>query len=411
MNILYHDASAHSVYYCNDHCDFFYYFSTTIFNIYSKFDRLTVNEIKIGDEAMEWRSYVQEIAPYVPGKSIEAVKKKYNLDEVLRLASNENQLGPAPKAQEAMERALLDGHLYPDASTTALREKLAELYKVQPEQVMTGNGADNVISLVISAYINEGDEVLYCSPTFPAYRSSTLLMGGTPVEIPLKDGVTFDLDSLQAKITDKTKLIFICNPNNPTGTVVEAERLKQFVKEVPDYVTVVLDEAYIEYVKDESYVTGIDFFHEGYNVITIRTFSKFYSLAGLRVGYAIASEAILEPVLRLREPFACNRIAVAGAMATLDDTTFTKEHFNMNEAGKQFLTKAMNKLDFVVTPSATNFLFVDVKRNANQLFEDLLQRGIIVRPCTGWGYDEHIRVSIGTKEQNDLLINTLKAIL
>ncbi len=360
---------------------------------------------------MEWRSYVQEIAPYVPGKSIEAVKKEYKLDEVLRLASNENQLGPSPKAQEAMQQALLDGHLYPDASTTALREKLAELYEVRPEQVMTGNGADNVISLVISSYINEGDEVLYCSPTFPAYCSSTLLMGGTPVEVPLTDEVIFDLDALQAKITDKTKLIFVCNPNNPTGTIVEAERLKQFVKEVPDHVTVVLDEAYIEYVREESYVTGIDLFHEGYDIITIRTFSKFYSLAGLRVGYAIASEAILEPVLRIREPFACNRIAVAGAVATLDDIEFTEEHFKMNEVGKQFLTKEMTKLGFTVIPSATNFLFVDVKRDANQLFGDLLQRGVIVRPCTGWGYGEHVRISIGTKEQNDLLINTLKTIL
>lgn len=356
---------------------------------------------------MQWREQVKDIASYVPGKSIEAVKIEHELDEVIRLASNENPLGPSPLALKAMQEALLDSHLYPDASTTVLRERLAVLYNVLPEQVMTGNGADNVISLVISAYINEGDEVIYCSPTFPAYRSSTLLMGGKPIEVPLTKNMTFDLDGMKESITDRTKLVFICNPNNPTGTIVEAEKLRDFIENLPNHVTVIMDEAYIEYVSDKSYLTGIDFFHEGHNVITIRTFSKYYSLAGLRVGYAIAREDILEPILRLREPFACNRIAVAGAVGTLDDKEFMAKHEKMNEAGKQKLTKELTELGFEVTPSETNFLFVDVKRNAFELFELLLKRGIIIRPCTGWGFTEHIRVSIGTEEQNTLLIDIL----
>lgn len=360
---------------------------------------------------MEWRQYVKKIAPYVPGKSIEAVKKELNLEEVLRLASNENPLGPSPKAKEALHRAMLDVHLYPDAPATELREKLASLYGVLPEQVITGNGADNVISFVISAYVNEGDEVLYCTPTFPAYRSTTLLMGGTPVQVPLTEKFTFDLDGLKANITEQTKLIFICNPNNPTGTIVDSEALEQFIKDVPEHVTVVLDEAYIEYVRKENYLTGVDFFKKGYPVITIRTFSKFYSLAGLRIGYAIASEEIIEPMLRLREPFAVNRPAIAAAIATLDDTEFTERHFNMNEEGRRFLKEEMEKLGFIVYPSWTNFLFVHVKRDGKKLFDELLQKGIIVRPCHGWGYDGYVRISIGTKEQNEWLIETLKTIL
>ncbi|AOV07446.1 histidinol-phosphate transaminase [Sporosarcina ureilytica] len=357
---------------------------------------------------MRWRKYVKQIAPYVPGKSIEAVKKEFNLDAVLRLASNENPLGPSSKAVDAMQQAMAESHLYPDPTAAELREKLATIYGVLPEQIITGNGADNVISFVISAFVNEGDEVLYCTPTFPAYRSTTLLMGGKPVEVPLTKELTFDLDSLKENITDKTKLIFICNPNNPTGTIVESNALEQFIASVPEHVTVILDEAYIEYVRKENYLTGIDFFKKGYPVITIRTFSKFYSLAGLRVGYAVASEEMLAPMLRLREPFAVNRPAIAAAVATLDDTEFTEDHFEMNEAEKLALSEKMEELGFTVYPSSTNFLFIHIKSDAQELFNALLKKGIIIRPCTGWGYDEYVRISIGTKEQNELLLSTLK---
>src|SRR5699024_10565437 len=270
-----------------------------------------------GVHHMKWRGFVEQISPYVPGKSIEAVKKEYNLTEVHRLASNENPLGPSEKAKEAMAEAAMEAHLYPDTSALSLRETLADLYGVTSDEILTGNGADNVISLVVSAYVNEGDEVLYCTPTFPAYRSSTLLMGGVPVEVPLKEDFTYDLEAMQASITPKTKLVFICNPNNPTGTIVDKAALEKFIQEVPDHVLVILDEAYIEYVTDVVYKTGIDFYKDGYPVLTIRTFSKFYSLAGLRIGYALGSKEVLDPILRLREPFALNRIAIAAAVASV----------------------------------------------------------------------------------------------
>lgn len=359
---------------------------------------------------MNWRRYVENIAPYVPGKSIEVVKKESNKEEIIRLASNENPIGPSTKVVEAIRKNMKNIHLYPDSSAIELRTKLASLYDVQEDEIITGNGADDVISTVISAFVNEGDEVLYCNPTFPAYRSSTILLGGEPVEVPLTKDFTYDLEELRKKITERTKLIFICNPNNPTGTIVNAFELEHFISNVPEHVIVVLDEAYIEYVRKEDYLTGIDFFKRGAKVITIRTFSKYYGLAGLRVGYAIASKELLKPMLRLRAPFAVNRLAISAAIAAIDDIEFTENHFKMNELQKNYLQKELQKLGFTVYPSSTNFLFVHVKRNGEELSEQLLQKGIIVRSCHSWGYDEHIRISIGTKEQNELLLKALRSL-
>lgn len=355
-----------------------------------------------------WRNYVKEIAPYIPGKSIEEVKAEFQLDEVIRLASNESPMGTSPRVIEAITRAAMECHLYPDASATHLREELAALYGLRREEVMTGNGADNLISILISAYVNEKDEVLYCTPTFPAYRSATLLMGGVPVEVPMSEDFTFDLESLKEHISERTKLIFICNPNNPTGTIVDAAALEAFVREVPEHTMVVLDEAYIEYVQNENYLTGIDFYKKGYPVVTIRTFSKFYGLAGLRVGYAIAAEEILDPMLRIREPFATNRIAIEAAIAALRDEDYTKEHLAINDEGKKYLEQELTELGYTVYTSYTNFLFVDLKEDVKTLFDALLTKGIIIRPCGAWGYPNFARISIGTMEQNQRLIDALK---
>lgn len=360
---------------------------------------------------MEWRKEVEQIAAYVPGKSIEEVKQQYGLEEVHRLASNENPLGPSEKAQRAMQKAVLETHLYPDTSASALREVLAETYHVSADEIMTGNGADNVISIVVSAYVNEGDEVLYCTPTFPAYRSSTLLMGGVPVEVPLREDFTFDLHAMKENITEKTKLIFICNPNNPTGTIIDHAEMEAFIRDVPKDVLVVLDEAYIEYVDVEGYKTGMDLFKEGYNVLTIRTFSKFYSLAGLRVGYAIGTKKVLEPMLRLREPFALNRVAIAGAVESIQDVAFGEKHVKMNREEKVFLTEQLEALGCKVFPSHTNFIFVDMKQDGVVLFEKLLEKGFIIRPCAGWGLQNYVRISIGTHEQNKQFIDRLKDML
>src|SRR5690625_567649 len=357
-----------------------------------------------------YRDALQAIDPYIPGKSMEDVKNEYNLDAPIRLASNENRFGPSPKATQAAKEAMIDTHLYPDSTAKILRKCLAELYGVHSKQVMTANGADEVLSLLIAAYINDGDEVIYGTPTFPTYRSETLLMGGIPKEVPLTKEWKYDLNKMLDMITNKTKMIIICNPNNPTGTIVLQEELADFINKVPNNVLVVMDEAYIEYhIQQIKYLTSIDLFKQSFdNLITVRTFSKFYGLAGLRVGYAIGLEQHLEPIQRIRPPFATNRPAIEAAVQAIKDKAFSSKHIPEMEEQKAYLEKELTKIGFTVIPSATNFLFVHVKKDATDLFEQLLYKGIIIRPCAPWGLPEYARITIGTKEQNDKLIYDLK---
>ncbi|HLR68871.1 MAG TPA: histidinol-phosphate transaminase [Virgibacillus sp.] len=357
-----------------------------------------------------WRRFIKDIDPYIPGKSIEDVRKEYHLERVIRLASNENPLGASPKAIEAAKQSLDEVGYYPDTTAKALREQLAHFYNVSSEEIMTANGADNILTLLISAYVNKGDEVVYCTPTFPAYRSTTLLMGGVPVEVDLTADWCFDLDAIAEHITDKTKIIFICNPNNPTGTIVSSEQLVAFLDKVPNQVQVVLDEAYIEYVDDLDYMTGIKLYKKSYPVITVRTFSKYYGLAGLRTGYAVGSKEKLAPMLRIREPFATNRVAIHAATAALSDKEFAENHLQETKSGKEYLTEKLKELGFEVIHSHTNFLFVHLKKDSITLFERLLSYGIIIRPCAPWGYTEYARITVGTKEQNQFLLQILDTI-
>lgn len=357
-----------------------------------------------------WRNEITNIDPYIPGKSIENVKKEYHLERVLRLASNENPRGASPKAMEAARQSIEDVQYYPETTAKELREELAHFYHVSSDEIITANGADNILTLLISAYVNEGDEVIYCTPTFPAYRSTTLLMGGVPIEVDLTADWCFDLDAIYKQITPNTKMIFICNPNNPTGTIVSTVQLLAFLDKVPDHVQVVLDEAYIEYVEDNDYMNGIDLFKKSYPIITVRTFSKYYGLAGLRVGYAVAPKEKLEPVLRIREPFATNRTAIHAAIAALNDQAFAKSHLLENKREKVYLCKELKALGYEVIESHTNFLFVYLNMDSVSLFKGLLPHGIIIRPATPWGYPNHARITIGTREQNQLLVELLSSI-
>jgi len=274
------------------------------------------------------REQINEIDPYIPGKSIEDVKKEYNLEKVIRLASNENAHGPSLKSIEAAHTAIENMNLYPDSAAKLLTQEISKFYEINIDEIFTGNGADNVLTTLISAYISEGDEVLYCTPTFPVYKSMTLLMGGIPIEVPITIEWKYDLDEILARINQNTKIIFICNPNNPTGTVVTSEELINFLDKVPNNIHVVLDEAYIEYIDDNDYLTGVELFKRSYSIIVVRTFSKFYGLAGLRIGYAIAKKEVLEPMLQIREAFATNRVAIETAVAALNDEKFTKYHLS-----------------------------------------------------------------------------------
>ncbi|MCM3115372.1 aminotransferase class I/II-fold pyridoxal phosphate-dependent enzyme [Neobacillus sp. MER 74] len=279
---------------------------------------------------------------------------------------------------------------------------------LDPEQYVVANGADNIIKLIGNAYINPSDEVVYCTPTFTAYKSIVLLMGGIPVEVPSCANYDIDLEAMYNAINEKTKLVVIVNPNNPTGTIANKEELRSFLNRIPEHVIVVLDEAYIDYVETKDYPTGIDFIKEGFSVISIRTFSKLYGLAGIRVGYAVASKELLLPVQRVREVFSCNRVASAGAIAALEDKEHKLKVLKENKSEKVRLVEGLRRLGYEVTNSYTNFLFVNMLRDTTEISTTLFRMGLIIRPCAPWGLSTHARITVGTKEQNDKLIYALQ---
>jgi len=352
------------------------------------------------------RNTVKELHQYVPGEPIEKVKEKYGVKEIIKLASNENPLGPSPKAIEAMIEMLKQGQLYPEPEANELRRKLAEKLDLKPENFIVANGADNVITLIGEAFINRGDEVIYCNPTFPSYRTATIKNEGIPVEVPLTEDYKYDLQGILDKITDKTKLICVCNPNNPTGTIVDDKELEEFLKKVPENIITILDEAYIEFLTVPNYVDGLKYVRENYNVIVTRTFSKIYGLAGLRVGYGIAKDEIIRTLFTVKEPFSANRVAISGATAALDDEEFIKETYELNRVGMAYFKEEFTKMGFDVVDSQSNFLYVDMKTDIPKLFEDLKKRGFVIRPSA-----THARVSIGTMEENKKFVAVLKEIL
>ncbi|RNB80530.1 histidinol-phosphate transaminase [Brevibacillus nitrificans] len=353
-----------------------------------------------------WRNSVAKLSPYVPGKPIEEVKEELGLPTIIRLASNENPFGTSPKAVQAMQKALVDSQLYPEGSCKELRVRLAQEYGIEADQIVVANGADHVIKLIGAAYINPGDEVIYCTPTFPTYRSTVLLHEGVPVEIPTH-AHSYDLEAILAAITEQTKMIFVCNPNNPTGTILQERQLESFLARVPKHVIVVLDEAYIEFIQQPHYKNGIDYLKENISLITIRTFSKLYGLAGLRIGYAIGPKAFMQPLGAVREHFAVNRLAVAGALAALDDHEFVSQTLRENREQMTEMSYALQALGYEVTPSHANFLFIDMKQDTAPIYQALMKRGILIRPCGSWKLPTHARITIGTKQQNQALLSAL----
>ncbi len=355
-----------------------------------------------------YRKNVSSFGPHITGAATEEAKRQSNLKNVTRLATNENPFGPSPKAIKAMKKAVEEGHLYPDPTCWELREKLGEQQGINPENYVVANGADNIINLTIASYVNPGDEVVYCTPTFSEYNKNTLLMGGIPVEIPTTDDHKFDLEAMLGAVTEKTKLVIICNPNNPTGTIVGGDELRSFFNRLPKHVIPILDEAYIEFVNLKDYPTAVDYIKEGFPIIAIRTFSKLYGLAGMRVGYAFSNDELIKPLHMVREPFACNRVAHAGAIAALDDHDYKNKVLNANKLEMEKLIKVFRAKGYIVAETHTNFLFLDMKQDTSKVAKDLLEKGFIVRACEPWGYPNHARISIGTAKQNEKLIKTIE---
>jgi histidinol-phosphate aminotransferase len=352
------------------------------------------------------RSCLENITPYVPGKPIEEVERELGLSDVIKMASNENPLGPSPLAVKAIEEYLPKISFYPDGNSYYLKSALAGHFNLQEENIVTGNGADELIILIGAAYLNPGDEIIMAQPSFSEYEFSARLMDAVPVHVPCKD-FRHDLKAMAAAVTDKTKVIFICNPNNPTGTIVTHKELEQFLMELPSGILVVLDEAYNEYVGDPSYPHSLEFLKQGFNVLILRTFSKIYGLAGLRIGYGLAGEEVITDLNTVREPFNVNSLAQIAARAALND----QEHLNavrkVNTSGKEYLEREFTRMGLFHLPTEANFVFVDVGVDSRELFRKLLHKGVIIRTGDIFGYPQFIRVSIATEEANRRFIKAL----
>jgi histidinol-phosphate aminotransferase len=356
------------------------------------------------------RKGILKIASYTPGKSIEEVQKEFGAKKWTKLASNENLLGPSPKALKAIRKELAKVYLYPEGPCTVLREALAQKFAIPERMVVISNGADNLILMIANAFVNEGDEVVMADPTFSVYTNATQIMGGKPIGLKLKD-FTHDLDGMLKRVSRKTKLVFICNPNNPTGTTVSVEALNAFLSRLPKRVVVVLDEAYGDFVEDAFCPNGLDYIKETKQVIVLRTFSKVYGLAGLRIGYALGREDLIDCLYQVRDPFPVHRLAQVAALAALNDEEHAVRSIQMVYEGKRYLYKELDRAGLFYVPSEANFIFIDFKKDSERVFQAFLGEGIIIRPGKIWGYPTFARVTIGRTEDNHRFIKALRKIL
>ncbi|MCX7823952.1 MAG: histidinol-phosphate transaminase [Verrucomicrobiae bacterium] len=355
--------------------------------------------------------HVPGLPVYEPGRPIEEVARELGLrpDAVIKLASNENPLGPSPKAVAAMRRALKNVHLYPDGGGFYLRQGLAEHLGVGMDNIVLGNGSNEIIELLFHAFVAPGDEVIYSERAFAIYMLCAGLFRAKPVAVPMK-GHTHDLDAMLAACNGRTKLVFVANPNNPTGTRVANDALCRFLDHVPQHSIVAVDEAYFEFLDDPPDTLRFITRKRAPNIILMRTFSKIVGLAGLRVGYGIAGKEMVALLNRVRQPFNVNAVAQAGALAALDDRAHIERTRQSNRRGRAYLEAEFNKLRLEFIPSAANFICVRVGDGA-KLFVALQKRGVIVRPMAGYAMPEWVRVTVGTMPENRRLVRELKRVL
>lgn len=356
------------------------------------------------------RQSIFSLHPYIPGKPIDEVKRELGLDNVIKLASNENPLGPSPLAMQAMENAIKDIHLYPDANSYYLKEKLSVFTGIDSQSIVLGNGSDEVLMILGLTFLNPGDEVIYADPTFVEYEFTAKLMGAICVEVSLKD-FKYDLPAILQAINNKTKMIVICNPNNPTGTIVTEKELDDFMQLVPHDVLVVFDEAYSEYVESPNFCSGSKYLQQGRNVIILHTFSKIFGLAGLRIGYGLSRPEIAQAMKMATYPFNMNSAAQAAARAALDDHEHIARSQALNSSGKKYLYTELERLGIRYIKSEANFILLDTGRASEGVFDKLLQSGVIVRNCASYGYKTFIRVTVGSSEENQRFVRELGKVM
>jgi histidinol-phosphate aminotransferase len=361
-----------------------------------------------------WESLANDhilgIAPYEPGKPIEELERELGLTDVIKLASNENPLGPSERVLQAITEALPHLNRYPDGSGYYLRQALARRHGVSGDHVTLGNGSNDLIELVVRAFLRGGEEAVIPHPSFVVYPMIVQASGGIRVVVTLKEH-RLDLEAMARAITPMTKLVFIANPNNPTATIVTADEVEAFMARVPPRVIVVFDEAYVEFAQGPDFPDALAYLRQGRKVVVLRTFSKAASLAGLRVGYALADPDCVALLNRIRQPFNVNTLGQVAALAALADESHVLECLRTIEAGRHYLYDEFQALGVRYTPSRANFILVDVGRSGMDVFTWLLKEGVIVRPMASFGMDNYLRVTVGTPEENRRLVKALKKVL
>jgi len=357
------------------------------------------------------RKCVRRFSPYVPGRPIEEIKERFGLNEVIKLASNENPLGPSPKAAKAIPSCLTDLNRYPEGGSTRLRGALAKKYRLDPTCVLVGAGSDEIIELLAKSFLDKSDEIVVSEHAFIRYKMAGDLMGCRVVEVPMA-GFTHDLRAMRARVTKTTKIIFIANPNNPTGTYVTRKEFAAFIEAVPRNKLVVMDEAYFEYARHlNDYPDGLEFWRKGHrNIVVLRTFSKIFGLAGLRVGYALGDASVLGQVDRIRPPFNVTIPAQVACEAALGDSRHVKRAAESNRTNMAWLCSQLDKHGIEYVPSATNFVLIKTAIGGVPMFNALLAKGVIVRPMAEYGFPSHVRVTVGTKREMNIFWKNFRAL-
>lgn len=353
---------------------------------------------------------IARIAAYKPGKPIEELEREYGIAGAIKLASNENPLGPSPKAMEAIREALPGVHRYPDSHAFYLKEKLARKLGFTPDHLIMGNGSDEIIHLIAQTFLLPGEEVMMGDPTFSFYRIVVVAAGATEVLVPLKN-FSYDLPAMAGAISEKTKVIFINTPLNPTGTIIRKDDFARFLESIPADVILVMDEAYVEYVTDRLYPDTLQYLASGKKMVVLRTFSKIYGLAGLRIGYGIADPYLIACLNKIRGPFNTNLLAQAAGLAALDDEEHVQRSRAVNQEGLRYLHGELDRLGMEYLPTQSNFFLVRIGEKAGRVYDSLLHEGVIVRHMPGGILEQYLRITVGLPSENERLITALKMVL
>ena len=358
------------------------------------------------------RDEVFEVEMYVPGKTMDEVKEAYGVDKVIKLGSNENPYGPFENTIKTMTKELKKMNIYPEANFIKLKQLLGEKFGLNEHNVTLAHGAGGAIETLAKVFITKDDEFIISKQSYGLYREVSKIMGGVTKEIPLTEDYTIDIDGLVSMINEKTKMIWLCNPNNPTGTMIAKEDIDKLISALPETGWLILDEAYIEFSDEDKIPDGTQYIKDGKNVVIVRTFSKFYGLAGARMGYIVANKDLITAFDTVAEPFNASRIALCSGISVLtDDYEAVCQGGEKIKSERSRVSKELEELGLNPVKSETNFIFFSTPFNANEIAEYMIRKGVVIRPCGGWGYKNHIRVTVGTKEEMDIFLEVLKGAL